>query len=334
MPVCANCGNQAGEGAVFCDQCGARLPTASTASDGPQATARAAATVICSACGAGNVPGEAYCDFCGSPLEQPLPAPEAEPVQLPAPVGEPTEVEAPAAVAVPTGDEVPTCPACGARVQPGEAFCADCGASLAQPPIAPELAPDEEPEPVEVAPGLAPLTEPEGEAEAVTEEEVAPEEAPVTVIVEAEAAALTCPACGIDIDAGDKFCRNCGAVMEAAPAGVETPSVTPSAGRRLIVLSSGAEIPLPSEGEILIGREDPISGVYPEVDLTPHDGEVAGVSRRHARLTVEGGKLFVEDLDSTNYTFVNRQRLVPKTRHPLNDGDELRCGRVALKYAE
>jgi pSer/pThr/pTyr-binding forkhead associated (FHA) protein len=69
--------------------------------------------------------------------------------------------------------------------------------------------------------------------------------------------------------------------------------------------------------------------VYPDVDLTPHGGEQAGVSRRHARLIVEGGSYFVEDLDSTNFTFVNKQKLTAKTRQPVGDGDEIRFGRIA-----
>jgi pSer/pThr/pTyr-binding forkhead associated (FHA) protein len=97
-----------------------------------------------------------------------------------------------------------------------------------------------------------------------------------------------------------------------------------------VVVASGAEIPLPAGDEILIGREDPVSGVFPQVDLTPHGGEEGGVSRRHARLVVEGASYSVEDLDSTNFTFVNKQRLVPGTRLPLSDGDEIRCGRVSL----
>jgi pSer/pThr/pTyr-binding forkhead associated (FHA) protein len=99
---------------------------------------------------------------------------------------------------------------------------------------------------------------------------------------------------------------------------------------RLVVASSGAEIPLPAATEILIGREDPVSGIFPEVDLTPHDGEAGGVSRRHAKLVVDGGDYSVEDLDSTNFTFVNKQKLSPGVRQALNDGDELRCGRVVL----
>jgi pSer/pThr/pTyr-binding forkhead associated (FHA) protein len=99
-----------------------------------------------------------------------------------------------------------------------------------------------------------------------------------------------------------------------------------------VVVASGAEIPLPPAEEILIGREDPVSGIYPEVDLMPHGGEDGGVSRRHARILVEGGAYFVEDLDSTNFTFVNKQKITPKTRQPLKDGDEVRCGRVALVF--
>ena len=76
MAICPNCGNQTGEGAVFCDQCGARLPQPEAAA--PEAApAPAAGSVICTACGAGNVPGEAFCDFCGSPLEAPVPTAEA-----------------------------------------------------------------------------------------------------------------------------------------------------------------------------------------------------------------------------------------------------------------
>jgi pSer/pThr/pTyr-binding forkhead associated (FHA) protein len=98
----------------------------------------------------------------------------------------------------------------------------------------------------------------------------------------------------------------------------------------LVVAASGAEIPLPAGEELFIGREDPISGIYPEVDLTPHGGEDGGVSRQHARIILEGGNYFVEDLDSTNFTFVNKQKLAPKTRQQVSDGDEIRCGRVAM----
>jgi predicted amidophosphoribosyltransferase len=336
MAVCPNCGNQTGEGAVFCDRCGTRLPE-------PEAVVPAAApapaggSVICPACGAGNVPGEAFCDFCGSPLAAPVPTaepvPELEPVSSEAGL-----VVTPAAPAPAVEGGKPTCPACGVEVAPDEAFCHNCGASLAQPPIAPEPVPEEEaavaaveePAPIAAEPAAAPVEEP------------APPPAPA-------ATALTCPVCGAEVEAGDAFCSSCGASLKAAPAPAPAPvEATPvaaevtaappppppsppaAAGPRLVVAASGAEIPLPAKDEILIGREDPVSGVYPDVDMTPHGGEDGGVSRRHARLIVEGGSYFVEDLDSTNFTFVNKQKLAPGTRHPLHSGDEIRCGRVAL----
>jgi hypothetical protein len=303
------------------------------------------------------VPGEAFCDFCGSPLEAPVPTaeptPELEPVSTEAELEAVPEPKAEAEAAPPV-EEKPTCPACGAEVLPGEAFCANCGASLAQPPIPPEpvIEAEAEPEPpVEEAPlkpepvaPEAPVAEAPVEAapaEAVSETEPALEEAVLEPAVEAApspppptllAAAPACPACGVEVVAGDRFCSNCGAVLEGAPASVEAVPAPPppSIGPRLVVAASGAEIPLPVGDELLIGREDPVSGIFPDVDLTPHGGDEGGVSRQHARLIIEGSNYFVEDLDSTNFTFVNKQKLAPKTRQPLSDGDEIRCGRVAL----
>ena len=55
------------------------------------------------------------------------------------------------------------------------------------------------------------------------------------------------------------------------------------------------------------------------------------VSRLHCRLVDENGRLEVEDLDSTNGTFVNDQQV---KRKMLSAGDTLRVGRVELTVAE
>ena len=81
-----------------------------------------------------------------------------------------------------------------------------------------------------------------------------------------------------------------------------------------------------------IGRWDADGGIFPDVDLDSDDPE-AKVSRRHARITLNEGKHFLEDLGSTNGTFVNRgKRLAPGTRQPLNDGDEIIVGKTFLRF--
>ena len=101
---------------------------------------------------------------------------------------------------------------------------------------------------------------------------------------------------------------------------------------RLELILGGGEIPLPAKAELLVGREDPVSGIYPDVDLTPHGGEEGGVSRRHARIVVDGDNYFVVDLDSTNFTFVNKQKLTPGTQQQVQPGEEIRFGRVAVVF--
>lgn len=60
--------------------------------------------------------------------------------------------------------------------------------------------------------------------------------------------------------------------------------------------------------------------------------DAAMVSRIHCRLSVgDDGQLIVEDLESTNGTFVNDERV---TRAVLSTGDRLRVGRVVLAVAD
>jgi hypothetical protein len=71
-----------------------------------------------------------------------------------------------------------------------------------------------------------------------------------------------------------------------------------------------AEEPIPSPGlpvvvgltsrSLLIGRVSPSRNIHPDIDCTSD----TGVSRRHAQLTTDGQRWFVEDLGSANGTFV------------------------------
>jgi hypothetical protein len=95
--------------------------------------------------------------------------------------------------------------------------------------------------------------------------------------------------------------------------------------------SAGKEFPV-HEDEAYIGRWDADSGIFPDVDLDSDDPE-AKVSRRHARITRRGEQYYIEDLGSTNGTFINRgRRLLPGDRQPLNDGDEIIIGKTFLRF--
>jgi hypothetical protein len=84
--------------------------------------------------------------------------------------------------------------------------------------------------------------------------------------------------------------------------------------------------------ETNIGRWDADSGIFPDVDLDEDDSE-AKVSRRHARIVNHNSQFFIEDLGSTNGTFVNRgRRLLPGKRHMLQNGDEVIVGKTFLKF--
>jgi diguanylate cyclase (GGDEF)-like protein len=56
-----------------------------------------------------------------------------------------------------------------------------------------------------------------------------------------------------------------------------------------------------------------------------------GVSRHHARLRVEGGEVWVDDLESRNGTFVNAQKITEPVQ--LADGDKIQIGRsIVLRF--
>jgi diguanylate cyclase (GGDEF)-like protein len=54
------------------------------------------------------------------------------------------------------------------------------------------------------------------------------------------------------------------------------------------------------------------------------------VSRTHARVYADGSKMVVEDLGSTNGTFVNDEQI--RGDHPLRNGDLIKIGRTIFKF--
>jgi len=95
---------------------------------------------------------------------------------------------------------------------------------------------------------------------------------------------------------------------------------------------SGIEFPLSRSTETSIGRKDPVTGIYPDVDLSPIDGQ-RSISRRHAKIFRRAEKYFLsEEIGTMNGTFINDERLetgVPTEIHP---GDRLRFGVIELDF--
>lgn len=192
----------------------------------------------------------------------------------------------------------------------GSAFCDECGEPLASAaPVA-----NAAPAPAPTAPAPAP------------------------------AGSQACPSCGAINAAGEAFCSNCGSMLGApapntagtAPAAAPAAPVAaaPALTARLIVEADNQEFDLSGKDNIVIGREDAVSNIYPDVDLSPHGGEEGGVSRLHARIFYDNGQYMLEDENSTNFTYLNRQKLAGKTPTTLHDNDEVRLGRVLLRFKE
>ncbi|HEY3103461.1 MAG TPA: FHA domain-containing protein [Pyrinomonadaceae bacterium] len=183
---------------------------------------------------------------------------------------------------------------------------------------------------------------------------------------------ITCERCGTQNLEGSRYCDECGAALWLAgrpadrlnpqanggdgrgnkdvPVTVARPgssSISPvfseqSTGAVLVTpqnatltiergKSAGKQFPLGKNGSE-IGRWDADGGIFPDVDLDSDDPE-AKVSRRHARISIQNGQYEIEDLGSTNGTFVNRgPRLKPGARQALNDGDEIIVGKTFLRF--
>jgi hypothetical protein len=106
----------------------------------------------------------------------------------------------------------------------------------------------------------------------------------------------------------------------------------PAEGTERLIHNSGMEFPLSTGLETTIGRKDPVTGIYPDVDLSPFDNQ-RSVSRRHAKIYRRGGKFFLgEEIGTMNSTFLNGSRLETGVPAEIRRGDELRFGVVVLKF--
>ena len=130
-------------------------------------------------------------------------------------------------------------------------------------------------------------------------------------------------------------------VAEPEPAVLDRPSSTKALsehpitqGPHLVVTGTGTVLSLPQRKEVILGRVGPQSKHQPDVDLGPHGGIQAGVSRQHARLRYAAEGWLLEDLESTNGTSLNMAPVEPGKLYRIRSGDVIRCGRLMLVFFE
>ncbi|HET9787933.1 MAG TPA: protein kinase, partial [Pyrinomonadaceae bacterium] len=143
-----------------------------------------------------------------------------------------------------------------------------------------------------------------------------------------------CGFCGGRIAADDVFCAHCGARQPLAGVGASATLRAARPTAKLVVAGTtelDASFILQKDNN-LVGRTDPHSNIFPEIDLSKFDPETK-VSRRHARIWLEGDTFLVEDLGSVNGTVINDSvRLAPRQPRVLDSGDKLRLGETTLHF--
>ena len=143
-----------------------------------------------------------------------------------------------------------------------------------------------------------------------------------------------CPSCGLQLkgQAVDQGNANQGDGQAVLPPPPPPPPVGSLVGK-FTVVDANTDLVIPNgKTEAIIGRQDAQSGVFPEVDLDQFDAINKGVSRRHCKLTLQGGLMYIEDLNSVNHTYLRQQQLTPGQKYAINDGDEVVLGKMRLVF--
>jgi hypothetical protein len=111
-------------------------------------------------------------------------------------------------------------------------------------------------------------------------------------------------------------------MQEPSPKAPQPPPPRPGGRSFLLRFISGkyqgGEFPIVADKQILIGRSSDLDMVLVE-DM---------VSRKHAKITTQGEQIWIEDLGSTNGTFVNGEKI---KRARLKEGDRVLIGTSILK---
>jgi hypothetical protein len=120
---------------------------------------------------------------------------------------------------------------------------------------------------------------------------------------------------------------------DVPPAMEPAPNAASPKGRERLVLEGGSiEFFLAAGAETTIGRRDPVTGINPDIDLTPADAQ-RSISRRHAKILRREDRFFLrEEVGTMNGTFVNGNRVETGVPIEFKEGDEVRFGLIKTHF--
>lgn len=153
-----------------------------------------------------------------------------------------------------------------------------------------------------------------------------------------------CQVCQHENESDAVECAQCGAPLrsykttlpvpeeptDTAPYRQQTvPPEVPSDTIALFIVGQSQPLMVRGNKEILLGRHVPGES-QPTVDLTDYGAHLLGVSRQHALIRFSEQGYTIQDLNSTNGTWLNENRLLPDNPHVLQNGDLVRLGQLIM----
>lgn len=137
-----------------------------------------------------------------------------------------------------------------------------------------------------------------------------------------------CPNCEYLNPEGFLFCEDCGESLTHA---ISVPAPPPEPDHpSLYVVVNSVTFTLSVDERWIVGRTDKDNDNQPDVDLSVCDALDQGVSVRHAVIYFDCD-WYIEDLDSTNGTYIDGMRLLPGRRIRLRPDQYIRLGRLPLQ---
>lgn len=222
------------------------------------------------------------------------------------------------------------CPNCGTSVQTDASFCGQCGFNLLEAAGVKGEEQTAAPATVAVAPtqqvSMPDLTPPDPLIE------------PLPLVRSSQASVSENPSVQPEAPESPAPPPSVNSVYAQAPSPSVTPA-SPTAGvasqtrlqqqtAKLLHLQTKTEIELPQNLSIIhIGK--PNEQIPPDIDVSGFPNSEV-VSRAHADIRVEGDAYYIEDIGSSNGTYINHTALSKGNRHRLRPGDRIALGKGDL----